>query len=54
MTPPLLSVFLDYFPFFPVKSRQSGILDNVFINLFDLSTKDKVFKYLDTPITSVE
>ena len=58
MTPPLLSVFLDYFPFFPVKSRQYAVwyskYNNVFMNLLCLFTKDKVFKYLDAPITSVE
>ena len=46
--------FLDYFPFFPVKSRQCGILNNVFMNLFGLSTKDKEFKCLDSLVTSVE
>ena len=35
-SPFTLSIFLDYFPFFPVKSRQcgTGILNNVFINLW--------------------
>ena len=54
MTSLLLILFLDYFPFFHVKSRQCGILNNVFMNLLGLFTKDKVFKYLDTSVTSAE
>ena len=57
MTSLLLILFLDYFPFFHVKSSQCGILNNVFMNLlglFGLFTKDKVFKYLDTSVTSAE
>ena len=54
MTPPLLSVFFYYFPFFPRKSRQCDILNNVFMNLLGLSTKHKIFKYLDMSVTSVE
>ena len=51
---PLLMLFLDYFPFFHVKSRQCGIHNNILMNLLGLFTKDKVFKYLDTSVTSAE
>ena len=53
MTSLLLILCLDYFPFFHVKSRQCGILNNVFVHLLGLSKKGKVFKYLDTSVTSV-
>ena len=48
----LLTLFLDYFPFCHAKSHHSGsLLNDVFI---ELCTKDNVFKYLDTSVTSVE
>ena len=54
MTSLLLILFLDYFPFFHVKSRQWGIMNNLYMNILGLFTIDKVFNYLDTSVTSVE
>jgi len=50
---PFTLIIFNYFRFFYVRSRQFGILNNGIMHLFGMSTKDKVFKCLDTSVTSV-